>query len=51
MFEYLNTKDFCIFFSEQKLVLVEQNLQSRLDNATKIIGEKLPFIDSSEYCN
>ncbi|XP_005100961.1 protein phosphatase 1 regulatory subunit 21 [Aplysia californica] len=32
--------------AEQKLVLVEKTLQTRLDNATKIIDDKLPFIDS-----
>ncbi|CAL1533859.1 unnamed protein product [Lymnaea stagnalis] len=33
-------------FAEQKLVSVEKSLQSRLDVATKIIEEKLPFIDT-----
>merc|ERR1719239_368077 len=32
--------------AEQKLLTVEQSLQTRLENATKIIEEKLPFIDS-----
>ncbi|BFZ12333.1 hypothetical protein BsWGS_15372 [Bradybaena similaris] len=32
--------------AEEKLVSVERNLQSRLDFATKIIQEKLPFIDT-----
>ncbi|CAG5123238.1 unnamed protein product [Candidula unifasciata] len=32
--------------AEEKLLTVERNLQSRLDLATKIIQEKLPFIDT-----
>uniref|UniRef100_A0A0B6YWD3 Protein phosphatase 1 regulatory subunit 21 n=1 Tax=Arion vulgaris TaxID=1028688 RepID=A0A0B6YWD3_9EUPU len=32
--------------AEQKLISVEKNLQGRLDLATKIIQDKLPFIDT-----
>ena len=38
-----------IFFSENLLGSVEGNLKQQLSHATKIIADKLPFIDTSEF--
>ena len=43
------TRWLIFFFSENLLGSVEGNLKQQLNHATKIIADKLPFIDTSEF--